>query len=170
MVALPRDRSPVGRPAANALTWKSRADTASTSSARFNLKPFLIFSTSPVEVRIEDANRGDLVSGQLVELGRLANCIRGWGVVDAEGLPVVFGDVRVNPGDAELRVRADHGHTGLRALLRQRDLEPVGKRALDQKPRHANPPCVLLRRPGVALLFTRGFVGLQLLPSLRSLK
>src|SRR2546423_6924438 len=127
MVALPRARSPVGRPAASALTWKSSAAIASTNSARFNLKTFLMFSTSPVEVGIQDANRRDLVGGQLVELGRVANCIRGWCVVDAEGLLVVFRDVRVDPCDAELSVRADHGHAGLRSLLRQRDLEPVRK-------------------------------------------
>src|SRR5437016_1953951 len=102
MVALPRALSPVGRPAANALTWKSKAAIASTTSARFNLNAFLIFSTSPIEIGIENANRRDLVSGQLVELGRLANRIRGWCVVDAEGFPVVFSDIRVDPCDAEL--------------------------------------------------------------------
>src|SRR5437879_63820 len=155
MVALPRARSPVGRPAANALTWKSSADIASTSSARFNLNAFFMFSTSPIEVRIEDANRRDLVSGQLVELGRLANCLRGWCVVDAEGFPVVLSDIRVHPCDAELRVRADHRHAGLRSLLRQRNLKSVGERALHHEPRHTNPPCDLLSDPGGSPLDAR---------------
>src|SRR5438132_12595287 len=97
--------------------------------------------SSPVEVRVEDPHRRDLVRGQLVELGRLPDCVGTRRVVDAEGLPVVFRDIRVHPGDAKLRVRAYHRHARLRPCLGQGDLQTIRERALDHETRHNRPPC-----------------------------
>src|SRR5712691_4822371 len=112
MVALPRARSPLGTEPASELTGKRNAESASASRARLNLKERGIFNSSPVEIGVEHTHLCDLVGRQLVELGRLPDCIRGGRVVDAERLFVVFSDIRVHPRDAELRVGSDHGYAG----------------------------------------------------------
>src|SRR5438132_6821440 len=93
--------------------------------------------SSPVEVRVEDPHRRDLVRGQLVELGRLPDGVGAGRVVDAEGLPVVLRHVGVHPRDAKLGVRAYHRHARLSAFRRQWDLQAIGKCALDHETCHS---------------------------------
>jgi hypothetical protein len=57
-------------------------------------------------------------------------------VVDAVGLLFVVAHVRVDPGDAEIRVATDHAEARNGALAGHRDAEPVRERPFDDVTRH----------------------------------
>jgi hypothetical protein len=69
-----------------------------------------------VKIWVQHAYLRDGVHGQIVALGSLADGLRRRGIVDAEGLLLVRGDVRMNPGHIVLQVVPNHGQANIGAL------------------------------------------------------
>src|SRR5690606_629139 len=61
-------------------------------------------------------------------------------VVDAEGPALVLGDVRVEPGDAQVTVALHHGLADLGPRVRRRDVQALAESSLHQVTGHPTPP------------------------------
>src|SRR5262249_55153869 len=95
-----------------------------------------------VEVRVEDANLGDVLDGKVVSLRGLPDRLGIGSVVDAEHLLSVFAHVRVDPGHSLSRIPLDDFEALFRALGVDRSPEPVREEALDDIPWQLTPPSV----------------------------
>src|ERR1700682_4642832 len=89
-----------------------------------------------VEVRIEDANLGDLRDGQLVADRGTADGLGCGPVADAKGTLAIGGHVRMNPRDTILGVVVDDCTAKFRAVFALRDAEAVREIAFDQVAGH----------------------------------
>src|SRR5579863_5430868 len=96
----------------------------------------LLNFSAAVEVGIEHCHRRDAVDRQVAILRGGTNRVGGRTVVDAVRLLQIVADVRVDPGDAALRVALDDAGAGDGALIGERDAEPVRKGSLDHETLH----------------------------------